>query len=198
MEGVARQIYGIIIFLLWAMLVFVKRWATGSLLGDRPSGGVWVWLVHIFNFSFLLVANPVAAIMLIFFRTQTSNSSGLFAALDAAGVLLSAAGHVLLAWALLTLSRNYQVGGNPLRVSDELVIRGPYRLMRHPMYTGAICISLGLACLTRSLAYFCVFCIYIVLVLALVPIEERGLERAYGEQYAAYRKTVKRLIPSVY
>jgi protein-S-isoprenylcysteine O-methyltransferase Ste14 len=185
---------GIVILLLWATLVFVKKWATGSLLADRPNGGVWMWLVHIFNFSFLLVANPLAAILLIASRT----GAGEFAALRLAGLLLSAAGYVFLAWALAALRRNYQVGGNPPRGSDELVTRGPYRLVRHPMYTGALCVSLGLACLTQLPAFLGVFLVYVLLVLLLVPFEERGLERAYGERYAAYRNTAKRLVPLLY
>lgn len=198
MEILDRRIFGILILLLWAMLVFVKRLATGSLLGDRPRDAVWIWFVHIFNFSFLLVANPLAAMLLIFSRTRANNSPGLSTAVGAAGMLVSAAGYILLVWALVALRRNYQVGGNPPRTSDELVTRGPYRLVRHPMYTAAVCISLGLACLTQSLAYFCVFCIYVVLVLLLIRVEERGLQKAYGGRYAAYQKTVKRLVPLVY
>jgi len=198
MEVLDRRIFGILILLLWTLPVFVKRLATGSLLGDRPHGGVWIWFVHIFNFSFLLVANPLAAMLLIFSRTLANHAPGLSAALGAAGMLVSAAGYLLMAWALVVLRRNYQVGGNPPRTSDELVTRGPYRLVRHPMYTAAVCISLGLACLTQSLAYFCVFCIYVVLVLLLIPVEERGLQKVYGERYAAYQKTVKRVVPSVY
>jgi protein-S-isoprenylcysteine O-methyltransferase Ste14 len=192
------RLFGMIVLVLWAMLVLVKRWATGSLLGDRPNGGVWIWLVHVFNFSFLLVANPLAAVLLMSSRTRGSDSPGLSAALGAAGVLVSAVGCFLMAWALATLRRNFQVCGNPPRNSDQLVTRGPYRLVRHPMYTGAVCVSFGLACLTRSLVYFGVFCLYVLLVLLLVPSEERGLQRAYGGRYAAYRKAVKRLVPLLY
>ena len=55
-----QRIAGIIILLLWAMLVVAKGMATGSLLKDRPQGGVWMWLTHVFNFLFLLVATPLA------------------------------------------------------------------------------------------------------------------------------------------
>ena len=48
-----QRIAGIIILLLWAMLVVAKARATGSLLRDRPQGGVRMWLAHVFNFLFL-------------------------------------------------------------------------------------------------------------------------------------------------
>ncbi len=103
-----------------------------------------------------------------------------------------------MAWALLRLGGNYQVGGNPPRVADEMVIVEPYRLIRHPMYTAALCISLGLACLVQSLAFLSVFCIYVVLIILLVPAEEEGLRQAYGAQYIAYQQKVKRIVPLFY
>lgn len=190
-----QRIAGIIILLLWAMLVVVKAIATGSLLKDRPRGGIWIWLIHIYNFLFLLVAAPLAAVLMIIRHRQSFRTSDLLTGLGVAGILLYAAGCILLAWALLTLRRNYQVGGCVPRASDELVMRGPYRFVRHPMYAAALCIALGLACLTLSLAYFCMLCIYVVLILSLIPVEEEALRRAYGERYVVYRDAVKRLAP---
>jgi len=66
------------------------------------------------------------------------------------------------------------------------------------MYSAALCISLGLACLIQSIAYLSVFCIYLVLIISLIPAEEKGLRQVYGEQYDAYRRRVRTLIPRVY
>ncbi len=66
------------------------------------------------------------------------------------------------------------------------------------MYTAALCLSLGLACLTQSLAGFAVFGIYLLLIVALIPIEEEGLRRAYREQYAVYQRKVGRLVPYIF
>ncbi len=195
MEALDRRIFGIIIILLWLMLVIVKKLASGSLLSDRPNGGVLFWLVHIFNFSFLLVANPVAAVLLIVPGRRATTASGILAVV---GAVVLAAGYGLMAWALMTLRHNYQVGGNFPRRSDELVVQGPYRFVRHPMYAAAVGISLGLACLTLHPAYLVVFVVYVALVLLLIPVEERGLEQACGARYAAYEKGVKRLIPALY
>jgi protein-S-isoprenylcysteine O-methyltransferase Ste14 len=78
------------------------------------------------------------------------------------------------------------------------VTGGPYGLVRHPMYTAALSISLGLACLVQSWAFFCVFCAYSVLVLLLIPVEEDGLQKAYGERYRAYERNTRKLVPLVY
>jgi protein-S-isoprenylcysteine O-methyltransferase Ste14 len=192
MQLLNQRIAGIVILLVWAMLVVVKGMATGFLLNDRPRGGVRIWLVHVFNFLFLLVATPLATILLI---VRRPDALGLRTSLGVAGIVLYGAGCIVLCWALCALRGNYQVGGNVPRASDELVTRGPYRFLRHPMYAAALCVSLGLACLTHSLAYFCVFCIYVLLIAPLIPYEEEGLCRAYGERYSAYRDAVKRLAP---
>jgi len=43
-----------------------------------------------------------------------------------------------------------------------------------------------------------VFCTYVVVLVALIPAEEAGLRRAYGEGYAAYQQSAWRVVPFVY
>jgi hypothetical protein len=59
-----QRILGIAIIFLLGMLITVKRVATGSIF-DKPKGTLLVQIVNIFNLFFLLVVNPLAAIMLI-------------------------------------------------------------------------------------------------------------------------------------
>jgi protein-S-isoprenylcysteine O-methyltransferase Ste14 len=66
------------------------------------------------------------------------------------------------------------------------------------MYAAALCISLGLALLTQSLAFLAVTVIYVALIVPLMPFEEEGLRRAYGDQYVEYSRRVRRLVPFVY
>lgn len=204
MHLIDQRILGIVILLLLVMLVTVKRVATGSIL-DKPQGNLLVQLVNVFNLFFLLVVNPLAAILLITGRLpaidpvhMTTAKPSILMVLEIVGFILYVAGFFLMAWALITLGRAYQLGGSTPRSEDKMVIGGPYRLVRHPMYAGALSISLGLACLIQSLAFFAVFCIYLVLIFLLVPMEEDGLRKAYGEQYGAYQHHSRKLIPFVY
>jgi protein-S-isoprenylcysteine O-methyltransferase len=164
-----------------------------------------MWVTHTFNLFFLLIVNPMAAVLLIARRIEAVdpthivvNVPWLFMGLEIVGMVLYGGGYLLMGWALVRLGGNYQAGGNPPRDADEMVVVGPYRLVRHPMYTAALCIALGLACLIQSLAFLSVFCIYVILILLLVPAEEEGLRRAYGEQYSAYQQEVKRIVPLLY
>jgi len=117
---------------------------------------------------------------------------------EIAGLVIYVTGFLLMAGALITLGHNYQLGGSAPRTEDNMVMEGPYRLIRHPMYTAALSISLGLACMIRSWVFFCVFCIYLVLIFLLISMEEYELRKAYGEQYGAYRQKARKLIPFVY
>ena len=204
MHLLGQRLLGVIILLLLAMLVVIKRTATGSVI-DRPGGGFMIQVVNVFNLFFLLIVNPVAAVSLIAGRLDaidpthvTVVTPWLLVVLEVVGCLKYAAGFVVMAWALVRLGKHYQLGGSAPRAEDKLVSGGPYRFVRHPMYTAALGISFGLACLTQSLAFLLVFCAYLVLIVLLIPLEEEGLRQAYGEKYVVYQQKTKKVIPFVY
>jgi protein-S-isoprenylcysteine O-methyltransferase Ste14 len=199
-----QTLVGIAILLLLVALVTVKRIATGSVL-DKPKGPLMVQLVNGYNLLFLLVVNPLAAALLITRSLEIINPTririetpSLLAFWETAGVVIYVTGYFLMAWALIRLGRNYQLGGADPRINDSMVIAGPYKLVRHPMYTAALTISFGLACLTQSWAFLGIFTVYLGLILLLIPVEERGLQKAYEKQYNPYQRNVKKLIPFVY
>lgn len=199
-----QRILGIAILVLLGMLVMVKRTATGAIL-DRPSGGLLVQLVNIFNLFFLLVVNPLSAILLLASVLPTSDPTHIAVGeptianvFEVVGLVLYVAGFFLMAWALITLGRNYQLGGSTPRPDDRIVVQGPYNLIRHPMYTSALSISLGLAFMMHSWIFIAVFAIYLVLIIPLISLEETGLQTAYDGQYTVYQARTRRLIPFVY
>jgi protein-S-isoprenylcysteine O-methyltransferase Ste14 len=199
-----QRVLGITILTLLTMLVAVKQVATGSIL-DRPAGGLAIWAADIYNIVFLLIVNPLAATLLITGRLETTDPTHLatgarwlLVSLVAGGLLLYLTGFLLMAWALIRLGRTFQAGGSSPRLLDKVLLLGPYRFVRHPMYTAALCLSLGLALLLQSVAGFAVFCVYLLLIIVLIPIEEGGLERAYGEQYNVYEQKVSKLVPHLY
>jgi protein-S-isoprenylcysteine O-methyltransferase Ste14 len=205
MHVIDQRTFGIIILVLLFTLVVIKRLATGSILEYTTEGNLWVWLTNIFNLFFLLIANPGAAILLITRRLEAVDPTHLaigmpqlVVGLEVAGLWLYCPGFLLMAWALVRLRGNYQLGGSTPRASDEMVVAGPYRFIRHPMYTAALGISLGLACIVQSLAFFVLFLIYLGLIVALIPIEEEKLRYSYGESYLRYEQKTKRLIPFCY
>jgi protein-S-isoprenylcysteine O-methyltransferase Ste14 len=199
-----QRILGIAILFLLGGLVVVKRLTTGSIF-DKPQGTFLVKLVNIFNLFFLLVVNPLAAILLITSLFGTIDltrliigRSWLLLVIEVLGVAAYGLGFFIMAWALITLNRNYQLGGSAPRAEDKLVTDGPFKMVRNPMYTGALGISLGLACLTQSVAFLAVFFIYLAMIIPLIALEEKGLRNAFGERYDTYRQKVKKLVPFIY
>jgi protein-S-isoprenylcysteine O-methyltransferase Ste14 len=91
---------------------------------------------------------------------------------------------------VLELIAFYQLG-NSFAVSPqakELVTKGLYTKLRHPMYLFQILLILGIAIVTRDLIAYVVCVFAIVFVIWRVRKENRVLEEKFGDVYRAYRK----------
>jgi protein-S-isoprenylcysteine O-methyltransferase Ste14 len=76
---------------------------------------------------------------------------------------------------------------------SSLLTSGPFAFTRHPMYLGMLSILLGAAVIAGSLVSFIFPLLYIVLMeLLFIPVEERNLEEAFGDDYRSYKKRVAR------
>jgi protein-S-isoprenylcysteine O-methyltransferase Ste14 len=84
----------------------------------------------------------------------------------------------------------------PVDPPRALVVRGPYRYVRNPMYVAVTMILLGEALLLRSrglLLYWSVF--FLAANLFVIGYEEPALRRRFGEDYAEYMRRVRRWLP---
>ncbi len=104
----------------------------------------------------------------------------------AAGVL----GLLITLWARRTLAGNWS-SDVTFKQNHELIRTGPYRFVRHPIYTGLLVMCLGTAVGTGKLR--CWLGILVVAVGFWIKLnqEERLLLRHFPEAYPAYRKQVK-------
>lgn len=100
-----------------------------------------------------------------------------------AGLVLCAIGPTLATWAILYLRRSFGVFVEVRNV----VLGGPYRWVRHPMYLGYICMLVGLALVNFSTAYFILVPIHIVLLVYRARLEETRLAE-YSAEYQEHRK----------
>ena len=113
-----------------------------------------------------------------------------------AGLVITVAGLAFAVWARIHLGTNWS-GMPTIREQHTLTRTGPYRFVRHPIYSGII---LGLFGTAVGIGYAVVFCcVLLVFVLFVIKfrMEEQFLEEEFGEEYARYRKDVKALIPYV-
>jgi protein-S-isoprenylcysteine O-methyltransferase Ste14 len=108
-------------------------------------------------------------------------------ALVAAGLLFSAAARM-------------QLGGNwsgtvTLKQDHTLTLSGPYRVVRHPIYTGMLLAVLGTAVAEGEWRGLVAFAAVSAAFLRKVRIEERFMLQAFGEEYARYQREVPALMP---
>ncbi|HEY3735260.1 MAG TPA: isoprenylcysteine carboxylmethyltransferase family protein [Streptosporangiaceae bacterium] len=114
-------------------------------------------------------------------------------ALAAIGALLFACGIALAVWARLHLGRNW---GMPMtqRAEPELVTSGPYRFVRHPIYSGLLTAILGTA-LVNNLLGLVVAAVLIAYFYYCGTVEERNLAATFPKAYPEYASRTKMLIP---
>jgi protein-S-isoprenylcysteine O-methyltransferase Ste14 len=114
-------------------------------------------------------------------------------ALVVAGAAVFAAGIALAVWARICLGRNW---GMPMtrKLEPELVTTGPYRLVRHPIYTGLLLALLGTT-LANNLFGLIVVALAGAYFTYAATVEERSLADAFPAAYPAYREHTWKLIP---
>ena len=113
--------------------------------------------------------------------------------LAAIGAVLFACGIALAVWARLNLGRNW---GMPMtqRAEPELVTSGPYRFVRHPIYSGLLTAMLGTA-LVNNLFGLIVVAVLVAYFYYSGTVEERNLTATFPKAYPEYKSRTKMLIP---
>ena len=117
------------------------------------------------------------------------------AALYPIGVVLVAAGLLFACWARYVLGRNWS-GVVTVKQDHELIRSGPYRYVRHPIYTGLLLAFAGSA-LARDQwrGVLAVVIVYLAL-WRKYRLEERWMEQTFGEVYRRFREETPALIPN--
>lgn len=122
--------------------------------------------------------------------------------LEVHGILVPVLGAVIVAgglgfavWARLHIGRDW---GMPMTIKEEpeLVTTGPYRLVRHPIYTGMLTAVFGTALAVNLIALAVGVALGVFFVYS-ATVEERNLAAIFPRAYPAYRARTKMLVPFV-
>ena len=115
--------------------------------------------------------------------------------LGAIGAVVFASGVALAIWARVCLGRNW---GMPMtqKAEPELVTSGPYRFVRHPIYSGLLAALLGTA-LASNLGGLIIVAVLGGYFYYSASVEEKNLTATFPNAYPAYRINTKMLIPFV-
>ena len=110
------------------------------------------------------------------------------------GAALFTAGWGLFAWARWTLGRWWSADVQ-IKQGQELRSDGPYRLVRHPIYTGLIAAGLGSLLLTGRPAWIGGLAAIAAYILGKAWLEEQALAAHFGPAWHAYRRRVPAFLP---
>jgi len=143
-----------------------------------------------------LPAGIIFVAIVVLARTVHLHSAAVHdAAEQAVGVALLLLGLSIAVWARVDLGRNW---GMPMSQKDEpeLVTSGPYRYVRHPVYSGLLLALLGTA-LASNLLWLLALAALGPYFLYSARVEERIMTAAFPQAYPRYRARTKMLIPFV-
>lgn len=114
------------------------------------------------------------------------------------GCAAMALGIALRLWSVRTLARFFTIQV-AIREGHRLIRTGPYRLLRHPSYTGALATFLGFGCALGSAAALLAATAPVTLAfLHRIRVEERVLADAFPAEYPDYARATWRLLPFVW
>jgi protein-S-isoprenylcysteine O-methyltransferase Ste14 len=117
-------------------------------------------------------------------------------ALAVTGVVLTAAGVALAMWARLVLGENWSAAVS-IRKDHELIRMGPYRTMRHPIYTGMLLGLLGTALVVGEVRGLLALVIVGLGFYLKARKEEAFLAREFGAGFEAHAKRTGMFLPRV-
>jgi protein-S-isoprenylcysteine O-methyltransferase Ste14 len=177
---------------------------------DAPYGVLWLvfwlyWLLAAIGSGahrsergrFVLVRLGVLALVVALFALHPRVARATHAlGFEVAGLVLLVAGLGLAVWARRSLGRNW---GMPMSRRDdaELVTTGPYRRVRHPIYSGILLGALGTA-IGMSLSWLVPAALLGAYFVFSAKREEAFLLERFPDTYPAYRRSTKMLIPFVF
>ena len=169
-----------------AWIVFWVYWFAAALGAKESRGGIRQLAPR------GLTAISVVLLLRVFRGESLSVHS---VVLEVIGVVVFASGIALAIWARVNLGRNW---GMPTtqKVDPELVTSGPYRFVRHPIYSGILTGVLGTALATNLIGLIIVGVLGAYFYYS-ASVEEKNLTATFPTAYPAYRTRTKMLIPFV-
>lgn len=113
------------------------------------------------------------------------------------GLAVQAAGLSIAVWARRHLGRNWS-GAIAIKVEHRLIRSGPYRVLRHPIYTGILTMYAGTTLVTGEWLAVIGLAMAIFAYWRKLRLEDAVLAGAFGAEYDAYRRDTWALVPGLF
>jgi protein-S-isoprenylcysteine O-methyltransferase Ste14 len=176
------------IWFVWCIVwLLMAAWSKPSKRREFP----WQRLEHVIPLliGFLLIYNRRLAWNFLAGRIVPQND-----AVTVAGLALTVGGLIFAVWARIALGANWS-GTVTIKTGHNLIRRGPYRWIRHPIYTGILGSMIGTVMLQGEVRAFLGFALMLLALYRKARREERFLSEEFGEGFAEHAKHTGMFLP---
>jgi len=178
-------------WLVW-LLIWIAAWAWSKRAQRREGFASGIWHVLPFMAAVVLISadrlpwsvlyEPVVAYQRAFYTI---------------GLALTVAGLAFSVWARFFLGSNWSAAVQ-VKTDHQLVRSGPYRFVRHPIYTGILVAFAGTALAQDQWRSVLAVVLLVAGLVYKLRVEERWMTETFGAAYCDYRRHTRALIPFVY
>lgn len=175
---------------LWAIMAFY--WIIEAKINSQTNFSSEIFSLAKLIFSFFIIYLPLLTDGWLAKELYISNNIT-----NVLGVVLCGVGVIFAMWGRNKLEKNWS-GRILIQEQHSFIQTGPYKIVRHPQYTGSILAFFGTSLL---LGYIFGFIWSIFLMFGLIvkaKMEEKILANKFPNEYSNYKKKVKMIIPHIY
>jgi protein-S-isoprenylcysteine O-methyltransferase Ste14 len=165
------------------LIPYIRRGGTVLNRKDRGSGLFIFFIIFLSIITAILFAGAGIAMLPSWFFYP--------------GIIVMILGIIFRQWSIAVLGRFFS-GTVSTQEGQKVVENGPYKYIRHPSYTGALLILIGIGLALQS--WGAVITLVFLFSLAYgyrIHIEEKVLIKELGDPYVEYKKRTKRIIPYI-
>lgn len=182
------SIFTWLVYAVWiAIIVYLTIRAIGIKADAR---GHWT---QRFGLLFLIIVAFLLPHLSIF---RFVNFAPVSLTLNLVGIIILAIGTWFFIWSREVLGKNWSQIVSAKK-DHELIIAGPYAIVRNPMYTGGLVMVIGSAIVAGGPFVF-LFVLLVVLFVWRINAEDKLMEQQFPQQYPEYKKRTKALIPFIW
>lgn len=176
------------LWFIWCIVwLLMAAWSKPSKRREFP----WQRLEHVLPMivGFLLIYNHNFAWKFLAIQIVPQN-----AAVTVLGLMLTIGGLIFAVWARIALGANWS-GTVTIKSGHNLIRRGPYKRIRHPIYTGLLLSMAGTVMLQGEVRALLGFVLVLLALYRKARREERFLSEEFGEGFAEHAKHTGMFLP---
>jgi len=186
-----------LIFIIICFAIQITFWIISAPSKKKVSENKGGWLMRIIAIivvgSFIFLREQIISIIPFFTASLWEYSLWIGILADVVVLL----GAIIMIWSRAILGENW--GANVLvKENHELITKGTYAYMRHPIYSGLVLMILGIAIYTGSFSEMFLFVLFFFGAYYKAIKEERLLTKHFSNEYSEYKKQVRALIPFIF